>query len=63
MKKLYYVLALLLILSVISTSVTIIISPDIIPAHYNVHGEVDRFGSKYENLIFPGFSFLMAVFF
>ena len=28
--------------------------PDKIPAHYNAAGEVDRWGSKYEMLIFPG---------
>ena len=28
--------------------------PDEIPAHYNAAGEVDRWGSKYEMLIFPG---------
>ncbi len=56
MKKLYYTIAVLLIFSIISTSVILILSPDVIPAHYNAVGEVDRFGSKYENLIFPGFA-------
>ncbi len=60
MKKLYYTIALLLIISIISTSVILILSPDVIPAHYNASGEVDRFGSKYENLIFPGFAVLMV---
>ena len=27
--------------------------PDSIPAHYNAAGQVDRWGSKYETLIFP----------
>ena len=27
--------------------------PDKIPAHYNFAGEIDRWGSKYENLLFP----------
>lgn len=60
MKKLYYAIGLLLIFSILSTSVILILSPDTIPAHYNASGEVDRFGSKYENLIFPGLSFLTA---
>ncbi len=60
MKKLYYAIGALLIISIISTSVILILSPDVIPAHYNAAGEVDRFGSKYENLIFPGFAVLMV---
>ncbi len=62
MKKLYRIIVLLLVLSVISTAVLLILSPDVIPAHYNASGQVDRFGSKYEQLIFPGFSVLMTVF-
>ncbi len=60
MKKLYRAVCILLLLSIISTAVILILSPDVIPAHYNAAGEVDRFGSKYEHLIFPGFAFLMA---
>ena len=36
--------------------------PEQIPAHYNFEGEVDRFGSKYETLIFPVCTILMGVF-
>ncbi len=60
MKKLYYTIGVLLIISIISTSVILILSPDVIPAHYNASGEVDRFGSKYENLIFPGFAVVFS---
>lgn len=60
MKKLYYTIGVLLIISIISTSVILILSPDVIPAHFNFSGEADRFGSKYENLIFPGFAVLMV---
>ena len=28
--------------------------PDSIPVHYNAAGAADRWGSKYEMLIFPG---------
>jgi hypothetical protein len=31
--------------------------------HYNFAGEVDRIGSKYENLIWPDFAIAMACFF
>ncbi|WEV68249.1 DUF1648 domain-containing protein [Bifidobacterium sp. ESL0769] len=34
--------------------------PDIVPAHYNARGELDRWGSKYEGLFFPLFSLLMC---
>ncbi len=60
MKKLYYAIGLLLIFSVILTCVLLTLSPDVIPAHYNAAGEIDRFGSKYEMLIWPGFAFLMT---
>ncbi len=60
MKKLYYTIACLLIVSIVSSAVILVLSPEIIPAHYNASGEVDRFGSKYEHLIFPGFSLLMT---
>ena len=36
--------------------------PEKIPAHYNFAGEIDRFGSKYETLIFPLVSISMGFF-
>lgn len=63
MKKLYYTIGVLLIISIISTAVMLILSPDVIPVHYNASGEIDRFGSKYENLIFPGFAVVMVAVF
>ena len=36
--------------------------PEKIPAHYNFAGEIDRFGSKYETLIFPLVSIGMGFF-
>ncbi len=60
MKKMYGTIGVILMLSVILTAVIIILSPDVIPAHYNAVGEVDRFGSKYENLIFPAIVFAVA---
>ncbi|NGP45281.1 DUF1648 domain-containing protein [Bacillaceae bacterium SIJ1] len=35
--------------------------PDQVPAHYNFAGEVDRWGAKYELLILPAISLLLAV--
>ena len=63
MKKLYSALYAVLLICVIGTVVFLILSPDRIPVHYNFAGEVDRIGSKYENLIWPGFAIGMGVFF
>lgn len=63
MKKLYSVLLAVLLICVIGTVVFLILSPDQIPVHYNFAGEVDRMGSKYENLIWPSFAVGMGVFF
>lgn len=35
--------------------------PDQIPAHYGISGEVDRWGSKYETLIFPGVTIIFGI--
>lgn len=61
MKKLYTAVAALLIFGIVSTCVMLILSPDIVPVHYNAAGVIDRFGSKYEYLIFPGFSILITL--
>lgn len=49
-------------LSLIITAVAINFMPDKIPMHYNFAGEVDRYGSKFEMMIFPGITLLFAVF-
>ena len=36
--------------------------PEKIPAHYNFAGEIDRWGSKYETLIFPLVTIGMGLF-
>lgn len=36
--------------------------PDKIPAHYDLYMEIDRWGSKYESLIFPAAAILMSAF-
>ena len=63
MKKLYSILYAVLLICVIGTVIFLILSPDRIPVHYNFAGEVDRIGSKYENLIWPRFAIGMGVFF
>lgn len=63
MKKLYSVIFVVLLICVIGTVIFLILSPDRIPVHYNFAGEVDRIGSKYENLIWPFFAIGMGAFF
>ena len=36
--------------------------PEQIPAHFDLNGQVTRWGSKYETLIFPAFSILFGLF-
>ena len=50
MKKAMWILS---VLSLIGTVAVFPFLPDSVPMHYNLAGEVDRFGSKYENLILP----------
>lgn len=40
-------------LSLITAAVAIRLLPDTVPIHFNLQGEVDRFGSKWELLVFP----------
>ncbi len=55
MKKFYSAIGVLVLLSILASGAILLLSPDIIPVHYNAAGEVDRMGSKFEMLIFPGF--------
>ena len=61
MKKGYLIAIVLLIVTWAFTAAMLMILPDTVPAHYNAAGEVDRFGSKYEQLILPLFITLLAV--
>ena len=54
------VVNLILIMIVLaSTLIAIAFLPDIVPMHFDIHGEADRWGSKYELLILPGALALM----
>ena len=44
---------ILWILPLIAVLIALPLLPEQIPAHYGIDGQVDRFGSKYETLIFP----------
>lgn len=62
MKKLYALCYGVILLCIVGTAILLIFTPDTIPVHYNFAGEVDRFGSKYENLIWPIFTIIMGAF-
>ena len=49
-KKLLYVL---MFLPLLASLIALQFLPNVIPAHYNIHNDVDRWGSKYEILILP----------
>ena len=51
-KTLYFIL---MFLPLLVTLIALPFLPESIPAHYNLAGEIDRWGSKYESLIFPAF--------
>ncbi len=53
MKKLYGWIVGLVLFCFICTGLFFALAPELIPVHYNLHGEVDRWGSKYEFLVFP----------
>ena len=62
MKKLYGWLIALILLSFVMAGVFLTLAPDRIPAHYDISGNIDRWGSKYEYLIMPCCTALMGAF-
>lgn len=60
MKKTYLWILALVLLSFVSAGIFLALAPEEIPAHYNVHGQIDRWGSKYEYLIMPALTALFA---
>lgn len=61
MKSKYYVISALMFLTLIYTIIFMIISPDSIPMHYNILGEIDRYGSKYEMIMIPIFVLISGI--
>ncbi len=61
MKKLKTVYYVLMFLPLPITVLALAFLPDTIPAHYGVGGTVDRWGSKYETLIFPAMTLIFGV--
>ena len=60
MKHGYGIIYTLMALSLVIAWIFLAFLPDQVPMHYNITGEIDRFGSKYENLLLPFFSVLMG---
>ena len=58
-KTIYF---LLMFLPLLITVFALPFLPEKIPAHYNFAGEIDRWGSKFETLIFPAVTIAMGFF-
>lgn len=58
-KAIYF---LLMFLPLLITVFALPFLPESVPAHYNFAGEIDRWGSKYETLLFPLCTIGMGVF-
>ena len=63
MRKLYTIMYIVMLVCVVGTVIFLILAPDRIPVHYDFAGEADRFGSKYENLLWPLFAVGLGGFF
>ncbi|NLY54406.1 MAG: DUF1648 domain-containing protein [Firmicutes bacterium] len=63
MQRTYSSIYALIMLSIIITVFFLAIMPDQVPMHYNALGQIDRIGSKYENLVFPLVVFLSGALF
>ena len=59
MKKAIWIIA---ILALVITAIFLQYLPDSVPMHYNAEGAIDRWGSKYENLVFPAIILVFALF-
>lgn len=62
MKKQNKLFFVLMFLPVIVVIISLLFLPDTVPMHYNMSGEVDRWGSKYEMFIFPVVTIAFGVF-
>ncbi len=62
MKKHKIILLVTMFLPLVAVLIALPVLPEEIPAHYGFTGQVDRWGSKYETLVFPAFSVLFGLF-
>ena len=59
MKKIMWIISFI---ALIGTAIVLQYMPDRVPMHYDMSGNIDRWGSKYENMIFPIIILLMSLF-
>lgn len=59
MKKIMWAVSFI---SLIGTAIVLQFMPESVPMHYDAVGNIDRWGSKYENLIFPIIILAMSLF-
>lgn len=53
---------ILMLLPLAITAVALMFMPEQVPMHYGINGQVDRWGSKYENLILPVLTIVLGAF-
>ncbi len=58
MKKIMWAIS---ILSFVLTAIVLQFMPDSVPMHYDLAGNPDRWGSKYENFLFPVVILLLSL--
>ena len=63
MSKRYTAIIMLMLLAFVAAGILIGLMPDEVPLHYNMAGEVDRVGNRYENLLLPVVTAGMGLFF
>lgn len=61
MKKTYCRIGGMILLGFVLAGVFLSLAPERIPVHYDIHGQVDRWGSKYEFLVMPFINLLFGV--
>lgn len=60
MKKYYSWMAVLSLLWLVLICAFLTVAPDRVPVHFGTNGEVDRWGSKYEFLLFTGIGIVIT---
>lgn len=62
MKKAYKWIIALIVIGFVIVGLFFSIAPDQIPVHYDINGQIDRWGSKYEFILFPLINLLFGGF-
>ncbi len=60
--KLSRILFATVLIPIVAVLIALQLLPDKIPAHYDINMNIDRWGSKYETLLFPAVTLVMAIF-